>query len=515
MTALQMLQARWAEGKLLCVGLDSDHAKVPHPLPGGRHRSPMLGERCYYDNPAFKQLPFNQAVVDATKDLVAAYKPNLAFYLELGIDGLAVLDSTIRHIRQVAPTVPIILDAKWADIGNTNLGYARYAFQELKVDGVTLNPYLGYEALRPFLVDHPDKFFFILARTSNEGAPEFQGLRDVVTGQSLSSTVARRVHDLWNTNRNCGLVAGATSPRDITAIRRLAPDLPLLIPGIGKQGGVLEDTLAAGLDSRRSGILVNSSRDIIFASDDPEKCASAARAAAQQLDQKMRAIVSNFTPSSESKPPVPKVDVLDLLISTEALLTGHFVYTSGRHGPKYVNKDLIYSCPGAQDILDRLLFEQALDFHFDVIVAPAIGAVALGSHLANLCLHSQRPVRFAYADKDGDGFIIKRGFDKFVRGSRVLIVEDIVNSGKTVRGVINATRTLGGEVVAVLALCNRGGVTTEALDVPEFRALLNLEFNSWSEQECQLCREGVPVSTDVGHGQKFLESKQGASRLTV
>lgn len=511
MTTLQKLQARWANGQLLCVGLDCDYAKVPHPMPGGPHRSPPIGELVYYDHLSFKQLPFNRAIIDATKDLAATYKPNLAFYLDRGVEGLMILAETVRHIRKVAPDVPVILDAKWADIGNTNLGYVRYAFDELGVDGATLNPYLGYEALRPFLEGHPDKLFFILARTSNEGAGEFQDLRDLQTGLTLSSTVAQRVNNHWNKNGNCGLVAGATWPREIATIRRLAPDLPLLIPGVGKQGGALEATLTGGLDANKSGLLLNSSRDIIFADSDPTKCADAAHQVAHRLDQQMRAHIEHFVPETALLAGSPKLDVLDILINSEAVLTGHYVYTSGRHGREYVNKDMVYSYPGAQDILVRELYKQSRDLQFDVVIAPAIGAVAIGSHLANLCLHDQRPVRFAYADKDGDGFIIKRGFEKFVRGARVLLIEDIVNSGKTVKGVIKATRTLGGEVVAVAALCNRGGVTTEALDVRVFRPLLDVKFDSWSEAECPLCRDGVPVNVEVGHGRTFIErNKQGA-----
>jgi len=173
------------------------------------------------------------------------------------------LANTIKFIHQVAPEVPVILDAKRADIGNTNKGYVQAAFEELGVDAITVHPYLGKEALQPFL-NRGDKGVFVLVRTSNPGAGEFQDLQ--VNGEPLYQIVARQVATEWNKNNNCGVVVGATYPEELLLIRQVVGDMPILIPGIGAQGGDVEKTVRAGKDSRGRGMIINSSRGIIFAS---------------------------------------------------------------------------------------------------------------------------------------------------------------------------------------------------------------------------------------------------------
>ena len=208
-------------------------------------------------------LSFNRKIIDATKDVVCAYKPNTAFYEKYGIPGLSALYETIAYIHEVAPDVPVILDAKRADIGNTNADYAEAAFEYLRADAITVHPYLGAEALAPFL-DRANKGIIVLCRTSNPGAGEFQDLP--VNGEPLYRFVAHRVSSEWNKNGNCALVVGATYPDELREVRGLVGDMPILIPGIGTQGGDLEKTVSAGKDSRGKGMIVNSSRGIIFAS---------------------------------------------------------------------------------------------------------------------------------------------------------------------------------------------------------------------------------------------------------
>ncbi len=284
----ELLEARWAEGKFVCVGLDPDIEKIP------RH----ILEDDLFD----PQWSFNQQIVDATCDLVCAYKPNAAFYEEFGADGWKALHDTIIYINQKAPGVPVILDAKRADIGNTNNGYVKGAFHELNADAITVHPYLGQEALQPFL-ERTDKGIFVLCRTSNPGAGEFQNLVVRIRGEEetilrdtgtritdgrgacfteLYNHVAYRVATEWDKRNNCGLVAGATYPDEIQQVRKIAPNLPLLIPGIGAQGGDLEKTVKAALDSRRQGFIINSSRGIIFASNG-EDFAEAARHETEKL----------------------------------------------------------------------------------------------------------------------------------------------------------------------------------------------------------------------------------------
>jgi len=249
-----MLENQWDQGNFVCIGLDSDLSKIPE---AARRSSP-------YET----ILTFNRDIVEATKNSVCAYKPNIAFYEALGGEGLQVLCHTIKFINMAAPRVPVILDCKRADIGNTNRGYATEAFDFLKADAITVHPYLGREALQPFL-EKKDKGIIVLCRTSNPGAGEFQNL--LVDGSMpLYQVVARKVAKEWNSNGNCAVVVGATYPEELAHVRGIVDDMPILIPGIGKQGGDVEETIKAGKDSRGKGMIINSSRGIIFASNRPD-----------------------------------------------------------------------------------------------------------------------------------------------------------------------------------------------------------------------------------------------------
>lgn len=249
----QMLEDRWASGTAVCVGLDSDDRKIPESARKGDAVTTILA--------------FNRAIVDATKDLVCAFKPNAAFYEAHGPDGWLALEETIAYINRVAPEIPVILDAKRADIGNTNDGYVIGGYNRLNADAITVHPYLGGEAMKPFL-DCKDKGVIVLCRTSNPGAGEFQDLP--VKGMKLFEYIAVCVASGWNANKNCALVVGATYPEELADVRMLVEDMPILIPGIGAQGGDLEKTVAAGKDSRGRGMIINSSRGIIFASKGPD-----------------------------------------------------------------------------------------------------------------------------------------------------------------------------------------------------------------------------------------------------
>ncbi len=241
---------------LVCVGLDSDLGKLPPHLLGESH----------------PQFAFNKAIIDATADLVCAYKPNSAFYEARGEVGMKELKMTIEYLRSQYPDVVTILDAKRADIGSTNKGYVESIFDYLGFDSVTLHPYLGKEAIQPFLM-RKDKGCIILCKTSNEGSGEFQNgyfsLDSRLRGNDavpLYKYVARQVAEKWNENENCMLVVGATYPKELAQIRKIAGDMTFLVPGIGAQGGDIEATMRAGLNSKNAGMIINSSRGIIFAS---------------------------------------------------------------------------------------------------------------------------------------------------------------------------------------------------------------------------------------------------------
>jgi len=256
-----MVKAKWSQGKFVCVGLDSEYGKLPGCVKGSDPRNSITA--------------FNRAIIDSTKDLVCAYKPNLAFYLAHGTLGLKALKKTIVYANRVASSIPIILDAKLADIGNTNNGYVQEIFGYLNADAVTVHPYLGAEALQPFL-GHKNKGIIVLCRTSNSGAGEFQDLHitsGMIPGQrdlQLYQYIAYQIANEWNKNNNCMLVVGATYPEELREIRQIVRDMPILIPGIGAQGGDLEKSVQFGKDSYGTGFIINSSRGIIFASDGPD-----------------------------------------------------------------------------------------------------------------------------------------------------------------------------------------------------------------------------------------------------
>ena len=253
-------RAHAAADSLVCVGLDPDLARLPDDLRSDRE--PLLA--------------FNRRIVDATHDLCAAYKPQIAFYSALGKE--AELAASIRYIRERAPAALVILDAKRGDIGNTAEAYAREAFERYDADAVTVNPYMGEDAVLPFLA-RPDRGAVLLCRTSNPGGHDFQDL--VIDGLPLYRRVALRAAARWNRHGNLMLVVGATRPQEMAELRRAHPELSFLVPGIGAQGGDLEGTLSAGLDAGGKGLLVSSSRAVIYAGGGTS---AAIREAAQELN---------------------------------------------------------------------------------------------------------------------------------------------------------------------------------------------------------------------------------------
>jgi orotidine-5'-phosphate decarboxylase len=257
----KLAQSSRKNKSLLCVGLDPD----PSLMPGGIGVS-----------------EFNKAIIDATADLVCAYKPNIAFYEAMGTEGLEALKRTREYIPG---DIPVIIDAKRGDIGNTARAYARNLFDYYKFDAMTASPYLGFDSLEPFFQYH-DRGIFILCRTSNQGAVDFQSLK-VRTGDGekmLFEVVAEKVN-AWNTHGNLGLVLGATYPEELALIRKRYPEMPLLIPGVGAQGGELEQVVSNGVDAGRQRTIINSSRQILYASKGRDFAAAARREAASLRDK--------------------------------------------------------------------------------------------------------------------------------------------------------------------------------------------------------------------------------------
>lgn len=266
-TTLERLSSHWREGRFLCIGLDPDLKKIPTHIHQGRTTETILA--------------FNRAVIEATGDLVAAYKPNIAFYERFGAVGLSVLKETIATIRDLSPDAVVILDAKRADIGNSNRGYVDATFTYLGADATTVNPYLGFEALKPY-AELKSHLMYVLCRTSNDGAGEFQDLD--VDGEPLFLRVARNVATNWNTSGNFGLVVGATSPDELALVRREVPSLPLLIPGVGRQGGdpaVVARVIAS--TGTTPNVLINVSRNVLEVEATRAGLSAAMRRAASDL----------------------------------------------------------------------------------------------------------------------------------------------------------------------------------------------------------------------------------------
>jgi len=240
---------------LLCIGLDSDPEMLPTRL---------------------NIFDFNRAIIEATSDLVCAYKINLAFYEALDGHGFEVLKHTVQFI---AGAVPVIADAKRGDIGNTSKAYARAIFDRLGFDATTVNPYMGFDSLEPF-IEYKDKGVYIVCRTSNTGARDFQSLVCQYQGknQPLFKVVAQKAAN-WNTHNNIGLIVGATYPKELKQLRQTHPDMPFLIPGVGVQGGDLALAVRYGTNQKGEGAIINSSRQIIFASRDSDFAEAARKAA--------------------------------------------------------------------------------------------------------------------------------------------------------------------------------------------------------------------------------------------
>jgi orotidine-5'-phosphate decarboxylase len=262
----QQLERAWKKNdSLVCVGLDPEIERFPAHI----RAEP---------SPIFQ---FNRSIIDATADLVCAYKPQFAHYAAYEAEDQ--LERTIEYIHRVHPGIPVILDAKRGDIGNTAERYAIEAFERYGADAVTVNPYLGGDSLEPFL-RHAERGVLILCRTSNPGAVDLQDL--LVEGRPLYQVVAELAARRWNSRGNCLLVVGATYPRELAEVRALVGEMPLLVPGVGAQGGDVEQVVVNGRTRSGTGLLISSSRAILYASAG-EDFAPAARAATASLREKI------------------------------------------------------------------------------------------------------------------------------------------------------------------------------------------------------------------------------------
>ena len=254
------------KGSFLCVGLDTDIRKIP----------PFLLDTT---DPIFA---FNKEIIDATAQYTVAYKPNLAFYESEGLEGWRSLEKTVHYIRENYPDIFLIADAKRGDIGNTSSMYARAFFEKMEFDAITVAPYMGEDSVKPFLV-YEGNWVILLALTSNKGACDFQFIADENMGEKLFERVLR-VSQNWGNSGNMMYVVGATKAEELTGIRKIVPEHFLLVPGVGAQGGSLEEVAKYGMN-KQCGLLVNSSRAIIYASNDTDFAAKAGESAKEVRDE--------------------------------------------------------------------------------------------------------------------------------------------------------------------------------------------------------------------------------------
>lgn len=274
MTKQELFENIKRKKSFLCVGLDTDATKIPEFL---------------FDESDDAIFEFNKAIIDATADLCVAYKPNLAFYESLGLEGWEILERTVDYIRTNYPDQFIIADAKRGDIGNTSAMYARTFFGNMEFDSVTVAPYMGEDSVTPFLT-YEGKWVTLLALTSNKGAYDFQFMKDAETGERLFEKVLKTSLN-WGTDENMMYVVGATKAEMLTDIRAIVPEHFLLVPGVGAQGGSLQEVAKYGMNST-CGLLVNSSRQIIYASSEKD-FAQAARLETEKVQSEMSELLKS------------------------------------------------------------------------------------------------------------------------------------------------------------------------------------------------------------------------------
>jgi len=429
----KLTEAARRNDSLVCVGLDP----MPEYFPAEFMAQP---------NPIYA---FNCRVIDATRDLVCAYKLNTAFY---EAEGLAGLDALRRTIEYIGSGTPVILDGKRADIGHSSEAYARAAFDVFGADAVTVNPYLGGESLEPF-TRREDKGVFVLCHTSNPGAREIQ--EGHCSGEPLYIQVARRAVT-WTRHDNVGLVVGATYPEALKFVRRAAPDLWILLPGIGKQGGDLEASLRNGLWPNGLGLLINASRSI-YQADDP-------RTAAQELRDQINDARRHILAQPKSDLPASGLDaaiediVLDLA-RIGAVRFGQYTLKSGQTSPVYIDLRVLVSYPNllsrVADAYSRLLS----GLEYDRIAAIPYAAIPIGAAVS-LC--TGRPM--IYPRKEVKMHGIHRAIEgEFKIGECAVILDDLITTGASKLEAIEPLVSAGLKVHDIVVLIDRQGGGVEDL----------------------------------------------------
>ncbi len=454
-----------SRNSLLCVGLDPVPARIPP-------RYPDVAS-------------FNRAIIDMTADLACAYKPNIAFYEALGLSGMQALADTLAYIPS---DLPVILDAKRGDISSSAEAYARAMFDVWQVDAVTIVPYLGRDGVIPFLRE--GRGVFVLCKTSNPSADEIQGWTQA--GQPLYHHVADLAMS-WAAGGEIGLVIGATYPVAIAEIRQRAPRAWFLVPGVGAQGGKLEDAVAAGLRENGLGLLINASRSILYA-DDPR---ASARALKDAINQNRGRYIS--TPDSRT---ALVSELAEALFSIGAVRFGDFRLHSGKRSPVYIDLRLLASYPRILNQVARAYAQIVRELPCARLAAIPYAALPIGTAVSLLT-----GIPMIYARREAKAYGTGRQIEgAFETGDRVALLDDLITSGESKLEAIGPLENAGLIVRDVVVLIDReqGGKKDLAKRGYALHAVLTLR-----ELVQTLEREGHISSIDAHRVYEYLEKSRG------
>lgn len=434
-----------AVDSLLCIGLD------PHPEQLSHQSAAGLVDFC---------LP----IIDATRDVAAAYKPNAAFFEAYGSEGISALQTVIAAIPE---GIPVILDAKRGDIESTARAYARAVFDILGAHAVTVNPYLGYDAIAPFLED-PRRGVFLLCKTSNLGADDFQELRlarhalEYGTGRSLYEIVAMKAHS-WNMSHNLGLVVGATYPDSLRRVRELVPDLWILAPGVGAQGGDLGAALRAGQRSDGSGILVPVSRSISGA-DKPSQEARKLRDRINQYRAREPGVTALASKSTLISDPFLR-DLADGLLEAGCVKFGEFKLKSGLMSPIYIDLRRLAGYPDLLRQVSMAYLPILRKLAFDHVVALPYAALPIGTVISQLggwsLVYPRKEIKDYGTQAPVEG--------AYKPGDRAVLVDDLATTGGSKFEAIDQLRAAGIHVTDVVVLIDRQSGAANELSSQGYR----------------------------------------------